>query len=67
MTIKDTYLRGALGSPALAAAKLAKDLTVGDPATHKAGYTIDNAILAARDVFPEVADSKIRDLNGWEE
>lgn len=67
MSLHDIYLERALGSPAMAAAKLAKDLTIGDPSRFKVGYTIPNAILAAQDVFPGVPESSIRRLNNWKE
>lgn len=65
MTLKDEYLSKAFGSPAMAAAYLAKDLSRGDPKTFKAGYTIENAVLAAREIFPRVSEVAIRRLNDW--
>jgi len=67
MSLRDRYLDGALGSPALAAAKLAKDLNRDDPESFKTGYTIPNAILEARETFPEAPEASIRELNGWVE
>lgn len=65
--IRADYLAKALGSPALAGARLAKDLTEGDPVTFKAGYTVPNAIIAAREIFPEATEAAIRKANGWDE
>jgi hypothetical protein len=66
MTIRTKYMKRFLGSPTLAAAALAKDLTKGDDSNFKQGYTVDNAILAALNQFPEAKEIKIRELNGWE-
>lgn len=66
MSLRDSYLARNEGSPSVAAAKLAKDLTIGDPSIHKAGYTRANAILAALDIFPEVQEDSIRSVNGWD-
>lgn len=66
MTIREDYLNKALGSPAIAAALLAKDLAGGDKASFKVGYTAENAVLAARDMFPEVSEEKIWEQTAWE-
>ena len=48
------------------AARFARDLTRGDAATFKAGYSRCNAILAALEVFPrEVTAGDIRAANDW--
>ncbi len=53
MGLKEQYLDRAEGVVESAAALLALDLTRGDPATFKAGYSDENALLAAADIFPE--------------
>lgn len=42
-----------------AAAALAFDLMQDDPSNFKQGYTFDNAILAALDVFDTVAKAEV--------
>ncbi len=66
MTLRDEYLRRSFGSPAMAAARFAKDLTRDDPTTLKVGYSIEDAILAAAELFPEAPERSIRRLNEWE-
>lgn len=66
MSLGQEYLDRALGSPSLAAAKYAKDLNRDDPQTFKVGYSIENAVLAALELFPEVKEKSIRELNGWD-
>jgi hypothetical protein len=56
--LRETYL-SRTNSHLAAAVLLALDLMRGDPATLKAGYTAENAALAATDVFPEVESSEI--------
>lgn len=65
MSLRDELLAENHGDPYKAAAILAHGLTRDDPASHKVGYSIPNAILAAREVFPEVEEDTIRVLNGW--
>jgi hypothetical protein len=43
----------------LVAICFAKDLMQGDPATFKAGYTAENALLAALEIFPAADRKKI--------
>ncbi len=50
----------------MAAASFARDLNRGDPSQFKAGYSVDNAILAAVELFPEAPEQSIRKLNGWD-
>jgi hypothetical protein len=66
MTIRTKNMKRFLGSPTLAAAALANDLTKGDDSNFKQGYTDDNAILAALNQFPEAKEIKISELNVWE-
>lgn len=42
-----------------AAAVFARDLMAGDEANFKAGYSVENAVLAAGEVFVDVADDAI--------
>jgi len=39
------------GDKISAAAEVAAGLMAGDPATFKAGYTLDNAVIAAAEVY----------------
>ncbi len=64
--IRDDYLLRFLGSSAMAASSFARDLTRDDAATFKVGYTIENAILAAVELFPEVDEKRIRRINAWD-
>lgn len=64
-SLRNEYLTRALGSFGLAAARLALDLSRGDDATLKDGYTPDNAVLAALEIFPEADEDAIRALNDW--
>ena len=52
-SLRDRYLRDYHGYEDVAAIAFARDLMQGDPATFKAGYTRENAILAAQEMFPE--------------
>ena len=65
MTLREEYLRINHGDVREAAAYLALRLTRDDPETFKVGYSIPNAILAAREVFPEIEEDQIRFLNRW--
>jgi hypothetical protein len=56
MTIREKYLHDYHGYADLAAIALARDLMEGDPKNFKAGYTRENAILAAQEMFPEAID-----------
>ena len=51
----------------MAAANFAKALNRDDPETFKAGYSRENAILAAIELFPEAPEKSIRNLNGWDQ
>lgn len=64
MSIRAEYLLENHEDAEEAAAILALRLTRGDPDTFKVGYSIENAILAALEVFPEVTEDRIRFLNG---
>jgi hypothetical protein len=54
MSIQTEYLAQHDGNRLAAAIAFAHDLMQGDPATLKAGYSLDNAILAAEEMFPQV-------------
>jgi hypothetical protein len=54
MSLHDEYLELAKGDANFAAVKLAADLMRGDAAAYKQGYTRENAIIAASEIFPEV-------------
>lgn len=49
--LANEYLQAANGLVTLAAANMATALMAGDPASLKAGYTLDNAMLAVEEVF----------------
>jgi hypothetical protein len=49
--LRDEYLAEADGDDECAAVNFAHDLTKGDPATFKAGYTPRNAALASAELF----------------
>ena len=66
VTLREELLAAGRGqSVAEVAAEFARGLTRDDPETFKAGYSRDNAILAALDLFPEVTAGEIRGANGW--
>lgn len=68
MTLRDELLAENHNDPVEAAAILALRLTRDDPTNFKVGYSVDNAILAALDMFPEVTEGQIRYINnrhGW--
>lgn len=48
--------------PNRAAAELAIALMEGDAASHKAGYTRPNAIMAALEVFPQASRESVEKL-----
>ncbi len=64
MSLREELLKENHGDLIEAAAILALRLTRDDPKTFEAGYSIPSAILAAKDIFPEVTESQIRFLNG---
>lgn len=64
ITLRDELLAANDGDAAEAAAILALGLTRDEPTSFKVGYSIANAILSARELFPEVEEDKIRFLNG---
>ena len=47
--------------PIEAAALLAQGLMRGDPATFKQGYTRENAVIAAQEMYPEFTRQQISD------
>lgn len=53
MGLREEYLERAEDVVNSAAALLALDLTRGDAREFKAGYSDENAVLAAADIFPE--------------
>jgi hypothetical protein len=61
MTLRDELLHENHGDAIEAAAILAVRLNRDDPnEPTRDGYTIPNAVLAAKDIFPEVDESDIR-------
>jgi hypothetical protein len=50
-SLRERYLAAAGGSRLLAAVMLARGLMQGDPEKFKAGYTKENALLAAYEMF----------------
>ncbi len=55
--LRDQLLKTSNGNPIDAAAMLAFELMQDDPAILKMGYTRDNALLSAYEMFPEVSDN----------
>jgi hypothetical protein len=55
-SIREQYLRDHGGYEDIAAIAFAKDLMRGDPATFKAGYTKENAVIAAQEIFPNAIE-----------
>lgn len=55
-SIREQYLRDHGGYEDIAAIAFAKDLMRGDPATLKAGYTKENAVIAAQEIFPNAIE-----------
>lgn len=51
-TLRDEYL-GQYGYEDVAAIAFARDLMEDDPKNFKRGYTRENAILAAQEMFPD--------------
>lgn len=67
MSLRADLLAKHNGDEGLAAADLADGLTRGDPGRFQVGYSIPNAILAAREMFPAVDEATIRFINLWDE
>ena len=65
MNLRAQYLALYNDVPINAASGIARDLERGDPATFKAGYSRENSIISAREIFPEVSEKEIRDRNEW--
>ncbi len=61
MTLREDLLIECSDHAIKAAAMLAHRLILGHPDTFKAGYSKDNAVLAAVELFPEVTGDQIRD------
>lgn len=59
--IRKEYLRNH-STPLIAAVAVAQDLMRDDPVTLRAGYTLDNAVISAWEIFPEVERAAIREL-----
>ena len=55
--LRDQLLAISNGNPIDAAARFAFELMQDDPAILKAGYTRDNALLSAYEMFPEISDN----------
>ena len=53
--LREEYLQRTDGDYAAAAVELAYDLMLGDPGEFKAGYTLENAVIAAEEVFPAMS------------
>jgi hypothetical protein len=56
--LRRDYIDGADGNIDRAASQFVLDLMRGNPATFQAGYTLPNALIAAREIFP---DAEIED------
>jgi hypothetical protein len=54
MSLREQFLTDADGDPTHAAVCLARALMAGDASVLKAGYSQVNAVIAARELFPEV-------------
>ncbi len=67
MTLREEYLAMNDGIVIEAASQFATHLTRDDPETFKVGYSQDNAILAAIEIFPEITSDEIRFNNRWPE
>jgi hypothetical protein len=59
--LRTEYMRRTYGDYSAAAVELAYDLMQDDPATLKAGYTLENAAIAAHEVFPKFARIAIQE------
>jgi len=66
MNLRDEYLAKNDGNVVKAASVFAFYLARDDTETFKVGYSHDNAILAAIEMFPEVTADQIRSNNSWE-
>lgn len=60
--IREEYLSLFPNNPLQASVALAKDLMRGDAESFKAGYTLDNALIATGEVFPEVDLGKVEEV-----
>jgi hypothetical protein len=59
MSLRERFLTDASGDPTGAAVALARGLMAGDPTVFKLGYSQVNAVIAASELFPEVASDAI--------
>lgn len=59
--IRLDYLARTEGDYSAAAVEFAFDLMQDDPATFKAGYTLENAAIAAHEVFPQASRLEIQE------
>ena len=66
MSLRDELLEDNHNDPLEAACHLALRLTRGNLDSLKAGYSKANAVLATRDIFPEITEHQIR-VNLWPE
>lgn len=68
MTLREELLAENHGDAREAASIFANRLTRdGPPGSFKVGYSRENAIIAAVELFPEVTPDAIRYWNGWGE
>ncbi len=65
--LRDHYLAMNADNLIEAASHFAIHLTRDDPENFKVGYSRDNAILAAIEIFPEITSDEIRFNNRWPE
>ena len=61
MTLRQQIITDSDGDPTRAAVRFARALMQSDPGTFKVGYSQVNAVLAATELFPEVASDAVRD------
>lgn len=59
MSLREQFLTEANGDTTAAAVCFARALMAGDPIAFKAGYSQVNAVLAASEMFPEVASDAV--------
>jgi len=59
--LRSMYMQRTEGDYAAAAVEFAFDLMQDDPATFKSGYSIENAVIAASEIFPAMTALEIED------
>ena len=59
--LRTMYMQRTEGDYSAAAVAFAFDLMQDDPATFKAGYSVENAVIAASEIFPAMTRLEIEE------